>query len=269
MKQMNKMEIRITSQRFRKAANNLYRCNFRDYGVKLNRFLECAENERLIREFLDEIVTESGLTTQDAIDAIEAVKGQFGAIFWQYESEIKEAAWVYLVLKEASKGSYNIPKTLGQGYSSGTKYQEWCDAFNNRFVSTLIDVVNSHLEELLISTDDKGDALSIAVHGNNNQVNLADHGSSVQSIHNSGVDNEALKVALDSFLAAARELMNDDDYETAEEFAALLLEEVDKERPKKHLIKHALDALKTLAAGVNLGSSIITIAGFLQPLIGQ
>ncbi len=269
MSQMNKKEVKITSQRFRKAANNLYNCHFQDYRVKLNRFLQCIENEELIKDRISKAVSKSGLTPADAVNDIEAVREQLGAMFDQYDDEEIEAAWVYLVLKEASQGSYDIPMSFGCGYSGGSKYQEWSDGFNRRFVSTLIDFINTYLEEILIaadvSTDDKP---SVTVTGDHSQVNIADRGAYICAVQDSGIDIEALAEAAESFLREAHETLSDEDYECAKECIGTLVEGVASEQPKKHLVKQALGVLKGIANGTNLAASVVTIGTYLQPLLG-
>lgn len=268
MSQMNKREVKIASQRFRKAANNLCNCHFHDYRVKLSRFLQCIENEELINGRLNEAVSKSGLTPTDAANDIEAVRRQSGAIFNQYDSEEIEAAWVYLVLKEAAQGPYDIPMSFGYGYSGGRKYQEWSDGFNRRFVSTLIDFINTYLEEVLITADVSTDEKpSVTVTGDHSQVNIADRGAYIYAVHNSGIDVEALAEAAGSFLQEAHEMLSGEDYECAKECIDTLLEGAASEQPKKHLVKHALGALKEIVNGTNLAASVVTIGTYLQPLI--
>lgn len=260
--------IQIASRRFRVAASNLYSCDFADYNICTERLLSCIESEACTSDSLDQWVASSEFEAGYIENELAEVKANWGSTFDVHTNEEKQAAFVYLILKQALAESSEIIRSYGYGYSRSKHLQDWADSFTKRFVSALIDAIDQQLEEQLILSDNTEDQLPlVSVQGDQAQINIADHGSHLEASMMNLNECSKLDEALDNFLSELKEAISPKEYSEAVELAESIKEEVRKDRPKRSVLKAATSVLKGMANTANLIAASITIEQAIQPFL--
>lgn len=261
--------IQIASRRFRMAASNLYNCDFADYNICIERLLSCIESEACISDPLDQWIASSKFEAGYIESELAEVRANWGSTFDAHTNEKEQAAFVYLILKQALAESSEIINSYGYGYSRSRHLQDWADSFTKRFVSTLIDAVSQQLEEQLILFNNTEDRLPlVSVQGDQAQVNIADHSSHLEASMTNLNEYSKLDKALDDFLLELKEAIDPTEYSEAVELAESMKEEVRKSHPKRGVLKAAMNVLRGMASTANLAAAGITIEQAIQPFLG-
>ncbi len=213
---IDRKTIQLASRRFRVAASNLYNCDFADYNIMIGRLVSCIESEPLIEEFINQCIEIADFQPEYLSKELDTVRGCWSNTFENYSDDKIQAAFVYLLLKAMLAENKDIAKSYGAGYARSKHFQDWADAFTKRFVSTLIDVINGHLEEcLILSGVEEGQTPTVSVHGNQTQVNIADHGSHVEALVSNSYECKELGSYLDDYLSELKCALEPIEYEEA------------------------------------------------------
>lgn len=261
--------IQIASRRFRTAASKLYNCDFADYNIQIERLVSCIESEPCINEFVCQCIAAADFKQEYIFEELQQVRGSWSSTFDNYTNEQKQAAFVYLILKAMLSEGKDIARNYGCGYARSKHFQDWANTLTSRFVSTLIDAVNEHLEEQLILSDtEEVKAPLVSVTGDQTQVNIADHSSQIEASMSNRYDFQRLEDALDRLLFELQNKIVSAEYMEAEELTEVIKAEARKNTPKKGILKAALTGLKGMAASANLTAAFITIEQAIQPLLG-
>ncbi|WP_130295846.1 hypothetical protein [Fictibacillus sp. BK138] len=258
---LSENEYRKISLNFRKVASRYLNSDFKHAKDNLDRFLIFIEECSVINQF----IIENNRVDFD-IEEILSKRGYFDQIKLPIRSS-EEIAFIFQLLIYISNNNISY-EGLIMGY--GKKFQDSCDNFHNQVVKPLVDHIVSYLGEMAIDMGlDKK---------TNNQFNFNEfrgqfnHAEGQGSINANQTYNEAnikeLKEIGQKFVQALLENENisPTDKEETVEFLEAAIQEAESEKPKKVIIKSAIEKVKDVKEVVTTGTALYTLGDQLLTL---
>ncbi|MCJ7843566.1 hypothetical protein MUB24_22355 [Lederbergia sp. NSJ-179] len=249
-------EFKKLSLNFRRVASRFLNCNFQEYQECLKRFLFFIDDSPVIKEFIQE-----NNTTQFDIKKIIQEK-EFHAKFKLPVREQEEIAFIYQMLNYISENELDI-MNIAYGYGGSNKIQSHVDSFNNQVAKPLVDYIVTYLGELKIDMGLDGKS--------NTQYNIGEfrgqlnHAEGQSTITASQTYNETkiagLKELTEQFVEELNmnESISQDDKEETTEILEAAVQEVDSEKPKKIIIKTAIEKVKSVGELATAGTTLFTL----------
>lgn len=250
---MDKKEFQLVSVEFRRLASRLLKTDFEDALDNLKRFLSYIENTPLIWEFIQEHNT----TTFDIEKEIKERNMYEGYNIPLEKSQ--EIAYIYQLLKYCAENCRDYWSICAY-YSNGRKYQDHVDAFNNRVVSAFVSHIEVYLRGKWIEMGDK-DEIQITVNGG--QVAIAQGQGTVHATQNNNYGQvQDLKALAEEFYKLIESLDIDQEAkEDTKEIVEVAVAEVVSDKPKRSIIKHAIEKIEyagKIGAGLNGLNTVAT-----------
>jgi len=243
---MDKKEFQIMSAEFRRVASRLLKTDFHDGLDNLKRFLYCIENNLLIWEFIQEHNTLS-------FDIEQAIKERETYEAYPIQPDKNyEVSFIYQLLKYCSEHCRDY-LSICYWYGSSSKYQDMVDTFNNRVVSLLVGHIEVYLKGVWLGMGDDG---KININVNGGQVAIAQGQGTVNATQNNHYGQaQNLKELAEEFYKLIEALdMDKEDKEDTREIIEVAVAEVVSEKPKRSLVKHAIEKVEyagKLGMGLN------------------
>ena len=233
---IDKREFQKISLEFRRLSSRLLRTNFDDGMDNLKRFLNFIENKPLIFDF----ILENNIEKYNIKDEISKRKLSRGYNIPINKSE--EIAYVYQLLKYCTENCRDY-LSICMGYSSSRMLQDHIDSFNNRVVNAFISHIEVYLKERLIDMGETG-KLNVIVNGG--QVAIANDNSTVNATQNNNYNQtENLNGLIEELIKLINSLdLNSEEKEETKEIITAAMEEVESDKPKKSIIKYAIEKIE-------------------------
>ena len=243
---MDKKEFQIMSAEFRRVASRLLKTDVDDGLDNLKRFLYCIENNPIIWEFIEEHNT----LTFDIEKEIREREMHDG--YPIQPDKNYEISFIYQLLKYCSKHCRDY-LSICYWYGSSRKYQDMVDSFNDRVVHLLVSHIEIYLKGVWLSMGVDG-KINISVNGG--QVAIAQGQGTVNATQNNHYGQaQNLKELAEEFFKLIEALdMDKEEKEDTKEIIEVAVAEVVSEKPKRSLIKHAIEKVEyagKLGMGLN------------------
>lgn len=263
--EVSKVELKILLKEFLTASNRVLRADFSCYASELKKFISFLESKEIILDY----IMSCGSPEYDIETEIKEVENSYGhAIFSLGETEKKEVANVYAVIKFLATNNYSGRSYVYWGYSSSKKYQDKVDAFGDKFIRILITHIESYLSTLCIKMGiDENATIQINIDtGNfqNSQFNLASTGGNVNATQNNTSMKE-LDELIEKVLSATKD-MKKDDMEIINDCMETI-QSLKEPKPKKGIIRVALTTLKGIAGTAEFLAAADEIIQYVQKFI--
>ena len=259
---LNRNDLRKIQYDFNSFSNRLLQADFKDYTDVLRKFLKYIDNTQIILDY----IRDCGVCDIDLRKEIQEVQNSFGQmIFTLGDTDEEEVRNVYAVLNYLVKTNNPIYLGIAIGYSSSRKYQDKIKGFNERFVMVLIRHIERYLTKVGIDMglDDKI-IYNVTVH--NGQAIIATDNATVTATNNTGVNTNELKNLISKVLIASTSL-SPEDKNTVLECLEAIENEATAEKPKKGMLKTALNTLRAVKGVTEFGAAVATLAEFLIPFL--
>lgn len=267
--ELTKEELQKISINFRRVSSDFLNCNQSSYHRLLKKLLHYIENTPVIKRLIDS----HNLKSFD----FTCLKENSDSLRFELPvDDSEEIAYIYQLLTFISDNSFDIFNlTFRYGsHKRGTTHK--VQTFNNELVRPLINHINTHLSEIKIDS---------GFHDNYNvtnqftfkkdfrgQINQASGGSiiSVNQTYKEA-DIEELKEYSNDFLSAltASQEINKEDKLTLVELLEVTIQNLEKEQPKKTIIKIAKDKLKNVIETVDTGTTLFILGAKLIELLNN
>lgn len=267
--ELTKEEFQKISFNFRRVSSDFLNCNEDSYQRMLKKFLSFVNNTLVIKNFINNNNVKSFDFTylKDRSDNIR---------FKLPVDDSEEIAYIYQLLAFISDNNFDIfYLTFRYGsHNRGTTHR--IQTFNNEVVKPLIAQINTHLTEIKIDS---------GFHGNysvtnqftfeqdfRGQINQASGGSTISASQTyKEADIEELKEYSNEFLSALTESqeINKEDKLTLVELLEVTIQNLEKEQPKKTIIKIAKDKLKNVIETVDTGTTLFILGAKLIELLNN
>lgn len=261
---LTEQEYKKVSLNFRKIASRFLRTNFQEADDNLDRFLLFIEETPVINKFIEENNTKK-YEIEKLIDA-----RYYNQKFKLPVRTSDEIAFIYQLLKGISE-SERTYLDVAMGYKDGNKFQDAVTKFNQQVAKPLIDHIVSYLGEMAIDMGlDKKSGTQYNINDFRGQFNHAEGQSSItanQMYSESKVED--LKDLSEKFVG---ELLKDKDISPTQkedtiEFIEAAIQEVEAEKPKKALIKMAVEKVNEVKEIAAAGSTVYTMGDQLWNLL--
>lgn len=265
--ELTKEELQKISINFRRVSSDFLSCNEGSYHRMLKKFLNQVNNTPVIKKFIED----NELTLYDftylkvSSDRIE---------FDLPVNNSDEIAYIYQLLTFVSDNEFEVfPLTFMYGsHKAGNRVQ----TFNNEVVRPLINHINTYLTEIKI---DSGFHDNYSVTNQftfkqdfRGQINQAS-GSSTITAHQTykESDIEEIKKCSNDFLSALTEWqeINKEDRLALVELLEVTIQNLEKEAPKKTIIKIAKEKLKNIIETVDTGTTLFLLGAKLIELLNN
>lgn len=259
---LNRNELRKIQYDFNSLCNRLLQADYNDYTGVLGKFLTYIESTSIIYDYINDC----GKCEWDMEKEVHEVQTSYGdMIFSTGDTDEEEIRNVYATLRYLVDTNNPICYEVAMGYSYSNKYQDKIKGFNERFVMVLIRHVERYLTKVGIDMglDDK---IIYNVTVENGQAIIATDNATVHATNQVGVDVSELKKLIAKVQGAANSL-TPEEQETVSECLEVIENEAIAEKPKKGMLKTALNTLKAIKGVVEFGSAVAGIAAFIAPLI--
>lgn len=262
--ELTESEYKKLSLSFRKVASRFLKTNFSEASDNLERFLVFIEDSPVIFEFIQE-----NNTVEYDIENILNARG-YNDKFKLPVRESEEIAFIYQLLKYTFSNQVDYI-SISFGYNSGNKIQEAVDNFNHQVVKPLVDRIVTYLGEMAIDMGlDKKTGTQFNITEFKGQLNHAEGEASItanQTFNESNIEN--LKEISQKFIQALLEDKNTStiDKEETAEFLEAAIQETESEKPKKSIIRTAIEKIQNVNEIATAGTTLYTLGTQLLPLL--
>lgn len=260
--EVTKIELKILIKEFLSASNRVLRAGYEIYDTELTKFIRFLDTHELISEY----IKSCGEPEYNVAQEVEKVKNSYGNIIFSLGStDEKEVANIYAVVKYLADNNIGGRSCVYYGYSSSKKFQEKVNAFGDEFIRVLITHIENYLTRISIQMglDDKA-TFNVKIENstlNNTQVNVALENSSITT-NQTACDMEQLQRLISELLSVAVSL-SAEDKQTVEDCVETIAT-VNDEKPKKGIIKMALNALKGISGTAEFVAAVTAIVQFVE-----
>lgn len=254
---LNKNDLRKMQYDFNSISNRLLQADFSDYTAVLKKFLNYIDETPIISEY---IVT-CGECDWNIADEVQEVQSSYGrCIFSTGDTDEEEVRNISAVLHYLVKTNNSIYHRIAMGYSSSNQYQDRIKGFNERFVMVLIRHIERYLTKVGIDMglDDK---VVYNVTVQNGQAIIATDNATVTASNNVGVDDDELR-RLISDVKSVVDSLSPEDQETVSDCLDVVESETLAEKPKKGLLRTALNTLKTIKGVAEFSAAVAALLQF-------
>lgn len=265
--EINKKELKKTSRKFRQMASRVLNAHYNEINSIIKMFIEYIEDTPIINEYIQSIFVEYP-NLQDEIKQVSASYGRL--VLSTGDTPEQEINYVYQILKYISENTSVQTSALGWGYTSSKKYQDMVKEFGNRVVMPFVDGINVYLSD--IATDmgyDEESRFMINVSGGQAQVNISNDNSTLNATQNIQVNLSEIASLITELKANIEiELANNEDIKNILLSQTQLIEnETAEEKPKKEVLKTAINTIQNLLKTVPLAVTAVESSRKLYELI--
>lgn len=253
---LSENEYKKLSVKFRKIASRFLNSDFEDARDNLDRFLIFIEECPTIKNFIEE----NNVSEYDFNDFFE--KKEFNETIKLPIRASEEIAFIYQLLNYISQNNISY-RGVFMGY--GRKFQEACDNFHNQVVKPLVDHIVTYLGEMAIDMGlDQKSGTQFNITGFKGQINHAEGQASITAnqVYNEA-DVQAVKDIAQEYAQAlfADASIPDSDKEDAVELLEAAVQELESEKPKKAIVKMAMEKIRNINEIAATGSAVVTFGG--------
>ncbi|MDW7661852.1 MAG: hypothetical protein SCL54_10580 [Bacillota bacterium] len=255
MMKIDKKELKIISYDFRTIANRLINCSHNDGLELLKKFLRFVENNELIFDYIQSTIKQQEMFEGNRSDVVYASMG---------DTPEEEVSFTYQFLKYGSVNYSDYYMGFAFRYSSGNA-RDSIKEFNNRIVLPFVNYIEGYLTKIGIQMGyDEEVKYMITINNENGQVNLSQDNSTINAVQNQSSNNieqliKEIKNLLDNEISKENQ-------EIILENAECIQEELQKEIPRKGLIKSCINGLNSIlpkiTGSVKLAAAVTSLIQF-------
>ncbi len=259
---LNIKELQKILYDFNSISNRLLQADYQDYTGVLRKFLKYIDDTPIINEY----IADCGDCDLDIEEEVNEVQISYGrTIFYTGDTDEEEVRNVYAVLRYIVESNNCVYFGLATGYSHSKKYQDKIKGFNDRFVMVLIRHIERYLTKVGIDMGlDERNFYNVTVH--KGQVVIANDNSTVTATNEIGYNIDELQRLLEDVQTTADDLPTEDKEAVAESLEVIKTE-VTADKPKKSLLKTALNTLKSIKGITEFGAAVAALSEFIGPIL--
>jgi len=258
MVNIDKYELKIIDYDFRNIASRLISCNYHTGDDILKKFILHIDNT----EFLSEFVQSKISKTED--NPLWGVGTHFTSMGVTEDEEIA-STYQYLKFCVEKAASYHEIT-----FRYGKNAQDSIHNFNHQIILPFVNSITGYITKILMQMgDDETRKSNIVMHGG--QLNIAHDQSTIKAIQNNGLDLEKLTELIEFVNKSTPENVSSDDKETITDSLSVIQEELEKDTPKKSMLRTAIQGLngvkKNFPDAITFSASVLTLIEFVLPLL--
>jgi len=241
-------DIKKLSRNYRGIASRLIKTDVDDGIINLKKFLNFIQSDTIIMSFI-ESKNKKIFNVENDIKRLQNSQSEYTLP----ENNEDEIGYVYQFLCFTAEKCECYYHPISYAY--GHKLQEQVDNFNHRIVLPFINYITTFLDELLIDLEDDKMRNALTINANDSQINIANDSSKIEANQNSIKQQNDLNAILQILSFEIKKLeVGEDRKEDAIELIEVAKEELEKDKPKKAIIKMAIEKINEFK---ELGTSSI------------
>lgn len=261
---LSEKEFKKTSLNFRRVASRFLNCNFQDYEDSLKRFLFFIDETSIINVFIQD-----NNTKKFNIEKMFETKMHHQK-FRMLIKENEEIAFIYQLLNYISEHELDIVN-ISYGYGNSKKIKNHVESFNQQVSKPLVDYIVNYLGELKIDMGlDKKSETQYNIGDFRGQLNHTEgHGKVIANLTYNEQRIDELRELTEQFIEELTESKNipeDLRFDTIELLEASI-QETESEKPKKIIIKTAIEKMKSIGEIATAGTTLANIGIQLTTLL--
>ena len=249
--EINKKELRKISRRFRTLASNVMNAYFGEQTDALIEFLDYIKKTSLIFDYVDRINSSYGNETLNL--GTDSRKRTY----------LLYRAFDYIALKKLSTTNF------GWYYAHSKKYQDMAKAFGDRLIYPFVLEIEEYIKD--IATDmgfDSDSSYNITINSSGVQVNIAEHGSTVNADQVNIINSEEFSKAMKNVEDAIETLENSESKSVLKQNLEIIKNEIQEPQPKQTILTSAFNTMKFIATTVALTPDLVEGIKILASIIG-
>lgn len=266
--EISKKELRKISRKFRTLASNVMNSYYGEQNANLEEMINYIEQTSLIKEYLHSLEYDvDGLD-----DLLNTISNSYGRKVLNLGNDSNKRTYLLYRAFSFITGN-NLPTyTFGWYYADSNKYQDMAKAFGDRMVYPFVLEVENYMKD--ISTDmgyDENNALyNINVNSSGVQVNIAEHGSTINADQENKFNTEEVIKAINNVGDLIKGMEDDNSKSILNQNLDNIKNEIKQKHPKKevlntclknmHFITTSVALIPDLALGIKMLASLIGIS---------
>ncbi|HEL0009099.1 TPA: conjugal transfer protein [Streptococcus equi subsp. zooepidemicus] len=263
--EINKKELRKISRRFRTLASNVMNAYFGEQTDALIEFLDFIKKTPLIFDYIESL----SYDVEDLELDLDRINSSYGNQALDLGTDsckrtyLLYRAFDYIAFKKLSTTNF------GWYYAHSKKYQDMAKAFGDRLIYPFVLEIEEYIKD--IATDmgfDNDSSYNITINSSGVQVNIAEHGSTVNAEQANIINAEAFTKAIENVEDAIEKLENTESKSVLKENLEIVKNEVREVQPKKAILTSAFNTMKFIATTVALTPDLAEGIKLLASVIG-
>lgn len=264
--EINKKELKKISKNFRSKVSRAIQADYREVSSIIKMLVDYIDETELIHDYIISVTKQN----YNIEENVQTVSGSHGRnILNTGNTSEEEVSYIYQLLKYVCKNNINVPM-LGWGYTSSNSYQDMTKMFGERIILPFANQIDAYIMDIAIDMGyDEEEKFIINVNGGQAQVNIANDSSTINSTQNNKADNNEIEKNINSIKELLTDEIDKNFKELVKENSQLILEEVNKEKPKSQIIKSLYNSMKFAVNSVPKSVALIEGINKLGKLIQQ
>lgn len=259
---LNKKELKKIQYDFNSNSNRLLQADYTEYTSELKKYIRFLRNTEVIYSY----ILDCGKSEIDPHNEIIEVQQSYGRkTFSTGETDEEEVRNIFSILAYIADKDIDISFAATLSYCHGSdKYQDGIDSFNSRYVMILIRDIDKYLTDLGIDMGlDENVKYNISI--KNGMVNIASGQGTINAENtvNNSVDEEKLMVLMNEVRKASLSA-NSEEIENINTSLDVIKEELTKGKPRKSVVKLAIDALQGIKGGTEFAAAVAQLVSFVM-----
>ena len=263
--EINKKELRKISRRFRTLASNVMNAYFGEQTDALIEFIDYVKGTSLIFDYVESLAYDiEGLESE-----LDKIASSYGSKALELGADSRRRTYLlyrafdYIALKKLSTTDF------GRYYAHSKKYQDMAIAFGDRLIYPFVIEIEEYIKD--IATDmgfDNDSSYYITINSSGVQVNIAEHGSTVNAEQGNIINKEEIFRAIKNVEDAIETIGNSESKSVLKQNLEIVKNEVQEVQPKKAILTSAFNTMKFIATTVALTPDLAEGIKLLASVIG-
>ncbi|AIG44285.1 TPA: conjugal transfer protein [Streptococcus suis] len=263
--EINKKELKKISRRFRTLASNVMNAHFREQNDALIEFLDYVKSTVLIFDYVESLAYD--------IDGLELLLDKINSSYGNEALDLgtNSRKRTYLLYRAFDYIALNKLSTTNFGwyYANSKKYQDMAKAFGDRLIYPFVLEIEEYIKD--IATDmgfDNDSSYNITINSSGVQVNIAEHGSTVNAKQENSINSEEFSRAIKKVEDAIEAVENNESKSVLKQNLEVVKNEIQAAQPKKTILTSAFNSMKFIATSVALTPDLTEGIKLLASAIG-
>ncbi|AWZ30147.1 TPA: conjugal transfer protein [Streptococcus agalactiae] len=248
--EISKKELRKISRKFRTLASNVINSHYEEQNANLEEMINFVEQTSLIMEYLNSL--------EYNVDGLENILNEVNSSYGNKSLSLGNDSYkrTYLLYRAFSYMTKNSLHTYNFGwyYANSCKYQDMAKAFGDRMVYPFVVGIENYIKD--ISTDmgyDENNAMyNINVNSSGVQVNIAEHGSTIEANQENKFNGEDVVKAINNVEELIKGMKDDESKEILYQNLDGIKNEIKQQHPKREVLTTCLKSMHFIATSVAL-----------------
>lgn len=263
--EISKKELKKISRKFRTLASNVINSHYVEQNANLEEMINYVEQTSLIKEYLNSLE----YTVGDLENILNEVYSSYGRKYLSLGNDSSKRTYLlYRVFSCITKNKLHT-YYFGWYYAGSNKYQNMAKAFGDRMIYPFVVGIENYLKDIStdMGYDENNTMYNINVNSSGVQVNIADHGSTIEGSQENKFNGEDVDKAINNVEELIKGMKDDNSKEILYQNLDGIKNEIKQQHPKREVLTTCLKNMYFIATFVallpDLSSGIKMVASLM------